>query len=467
MAIAKPPAADESVSGRIDRVSPADLVMLAMDTGPVPQQLGALMLLEPGTTLERRTSLDPAALQRLIADRVRAIPRMRQRLVWPPAGCGRPLWIDDPTYDAAQQIRQLRCPAPGDDRALLDLLAAVVTDPLPMTRPLWTAALVTDLADGAVGLVVVLHHALADGIGGLAVLAHLVDQSWADATHPSSGRSFPEPAPSWSVLAADAQNERRAALSRLLSVLRGLRTSLSGAGGWHAPAAAPCSIISRTGPRRRLAVARADLGQLRAAAQRHGGTVNDALLGAVTGALRTLLEHRGERMNTFRVTIPVTVRRPLAGSAQAAELGNEVAPLVVGLPGDGDPGTRLERIAVIVRAARAQLTGPSLVVLMGPVFQAFAGLRLYHLYLNHQRRFHTLVSNVRGPQGSVSLAGAPVRQLIPVSVAEAGNVTVNFVALSYAGTLTITIVADRDLVPDLQDLASFLQAELDAEIAGR
>jgi len=440
-----------NVSPPIDRASPADLVMLAMDTGPVPEQLGALLLLDSGS------GLDPAALLQLISDRATTIPRMRQRLVWPPAGGGRPVWIDDRTYEATQHVRQLRCPAPGDERALLDVLATIVTAPLPRSSPLWTAVLVTGLADGGMALAFVLHHVLADGIGGLAVLARLVDQAQ-DPAESLAGRPFPAPAPSWAMLAADARSTRRASLSRLGGSVRGLRMSLSGAGGWHAPAAAPCSLVARTGPGRRLAVASADLSALRTAAHRQNGTVNDALLAAVAGALGALLERRGEHVSTLRVTVPFAARKTPTGTV----LGNEVVPLVVGLPADGDPPQRVERISAIVRAARAQLNGPPLVVLLGPMFRAIARLRLYHYYLNHQRRFHTLVSNVKGPKVPVSIGGIPVRGLIPVSVAESGNVAVNFVALSYAGTLTVTIVAETDLVPDLSELAAFLQSELDA-----
>jgi hypothetical protein len=45
---------------------------------------------------------------RVIADRATTIPRLRQRLVWPPAGCGRPVWIDDPGYYADHHVRRLR-----------------------------------------------------------------------------------------------------------------------------------------------------------------------------------------------------------------------------------------------------------------------------------------------------------------------------------------------------------------------
>jgi hypothetical protein len=80
--------------------------------------------------------------------------------------------------------------------------------------------------------------------------------------------------------------------------------------------------------------------------------------------------------------------------------------------------------------------------------------------MNHQHRLHTLVSHVRGPEQPATFAGARVGQVIPVAVAEAGNLTVSFEALSYAGTLTITAVADPDHFPDLPALTDGLQAEL-------
>jgi diacylglycerol O-acyltransferase / wax synthase len=92
-----------------------------------------------------------------------------------PPGCGRPFWADDPAFDAGHHVRLRPCPAPGDERALLDVGAAVTGEPLPRSRPLWSATFVTGLADGGTGLIIVVNHVLADGIGGLAVLANLVD----------------------------------------------------------------------------------------------------------------------------------------------------------------------------------------------------------------------------------------------------------------------------------------------------
>ncbi|NJP96289.1 DUF1298 domain-containing protein [Nonomuraea sp. FMUSA5-5] len=76
-------------------------------------------------------------------------------------------------------------------------------------------------------------------------------------------------------------------------------------------------------------------------------------------------------------------------------------------------------------AAQASAAG-----LFGPRFRALAVARLYRRYLRHQRRIHTLVSNVRGADRPLAVVGAAIRQMIPVAVAENGNVTVSFEILS-------------------------------------
>jgi hypothetical protein len=199
-----------------------------------------------------------------------------------------------------------------------------------------------------------------------------------------------------------------------------------------------------------------DLAALRAVAHRHGGTVNDAVLTAVAGALHRVLERRGESVAAFALAVPVAGRR----TATASQLGNQVSPLLVTVAGTGDPPARLRQISAAVRAHREAATGPPPIALLGPVFRAAAAVGGYRWYMNHQHRIHTLVSHVRGPDQPITFAGATVGAIIPVAVAEAGNTTVNFEVLSYAGTLTITAVADPDHVPDLATLTDGLRAEL-------
>ncbi|MET0738153.1 MAG: wax ester/triacylglycerol synthase domain-containing protein, partial [Acidimicrobiales bacterium] len=152
----------------IERASPSDLVPRAIDTGSVAMQVGAVLVLAP-------TSISGPAVTDAIDRRTRAIPRLRQRLVDAPVGCGRPLWVDDDDFDIEHHVRGVVCPAPGDEAALLAVAADVVIERLPDEHSPWSVTFVTGLASGATALVAVFHHVLADGIGGLAVLAGLVD----------------------------------------------------------------------------------------------------------------------------------------------------------------------------------------------------------------------------------------------------------------------------------------------------
>ncbi|HMA46248.1 MAG TPA: wax ester/triacylglycerol synthase domain-containing protein, partial [Frankiaceae bacterium] len=365
----------------IERASPDDLMQLACDVGPVPMQVGAVLVLAAGP------AFDVSAAEDVIAERITAIPRLRQVLVRVPIGCGRPIWVDDATFDIRRHVRCVTCQPPGDEAALLGTAVAIAAEPLPSSRPLWSATFVTGLIGSRVALVVVFHHVLADGIGGLAVLANLVDGVPVAAPAP-----FPRPAPARRQLAVDALGARCEALARLSAALRALRPAvaeLSPAG----TARVPRTTLNRpTGPCRRITVTRADLGRIRDVAHAHGGTVNDAVLTAVTGALRALLARRGEPVDDLVVSVPVSGRT----SSTAARLGNRVGVMPVSLPAGGDRLARLERIAAITRAHKTARRGAS-AALLGPVFRALAALGVLRWSVNRQRLVHTFATNLRGP----------------------------------------------------------------------
>ena len=431
----------------IERASPTDRAFLAMEArGHVPEQFGVIL------PLDGAGGFGLAQARQLIAERVPAVPRLRQRLIRAPFGCGGPIWVDDPHFDIRRHVRTMACREPGEEPALLEAALAVIAAPLPRTAPLWSAVLITGLADDSIALVLVLHHALADGVGGLAVLANLVDAP----AHAPAG-SFPRPAPTVASLARDAFGSKLQALRHSAQSWQLLRASMAAGGGLRPPRAAPCSLNQRTGPRRRLSVVRADLAALRAAAHRHGATTNDAILVAVAGALHQVLKARGEHLGTLVATVPVSGRRPGSGSA----LGNMVSPMLVAVPATGDPAERMARVAAQVRAHKAAASGPPPIAVLGWLFRPLAALGGYHWYMNHQHRFHTLVSHVRGPAEPVTFGGCAVTSAIPAGVAEGGNLTVYFEALSYAGTLTLTAITDPGHFPDPGALTGALRGELD------
>ncbi|MGN6795685.1 MAG: wax ester/triacylglycerol synthase domain-containing protein [Streptosporangiaceae bacterium] len=435
-------------SSQIERASPADRAFLAMDTGKFREQFGVLLILDPTLGLN--------VVRRVIAERIAAVPRLRQKLVSVPFGCGGPIWVDDPGFDLSNHVRSAPCPDPCDRQALLDTAFSVVATPLNKNAPLWAAVLVTGLADGRAALILVLHHAFADGVGGLAVLANLVD-----GRPGPRDTAFPRPAPTAATLAKQAFAAKMRALMNGRRSWRLLRRATGAGGGFHPPRVAPCSLVQKTGSRRRLAAVSVNVAEMRVASHAHGATVNDAVLVAVAGALRRVLAANGEALDTVVITVPVSGRNPAAQD----DLGNMVSPLLVGVAAAGTAGERMEQVAARVRAGKSAATGPAPIAVLGCLFRPLARLGGYRWYMNHQRRFHTLVSHVRGPAEHVTVGGSLVTEAIPIGVAEGGNITVYFGVLSYAGTLAITAIVDPDHLPGLDALADALRAELDLIIA--
>jgi len=448
-----------AVSPSLDRASAADLMQFATGDGRAAGHIGAVLVLgaAPGFSV--------AEARRVLGERIRTVPRLRQRLYRAPPGCGRPYWADDPAFDIDEHVRQACCPPPGDERALLDLAAAQLGEPLPRSRPLWSATFVTGLADGGTGLLVIMDHVLADGIAGLAVLGALTDQA-AESAGARTDR-FPAPAPRTRELAVDAWRGRLHRVARAgpgaprqARGLRRIRAGIAELGGAPPPRQRPATSLNRpVGPRRRLDVVTVGLAAIRDAGRAHGGTVNDVVLAAVAGALRTLLATRGEQLDEITVTVPVAARR----AASSGELGNQIGIMPVTVPARGDLGARIIRTAAITRERKSRARGAS-ATLFVPAFLLLARIGLLRWFADHQRLVQTFVTNLRGPEGPLTVGGAMVRAIIPIP-STTGNVTVTFAAASYTGTLYITILSDPDGMPDAPALAAALRRELPVAVA--
>jgi hypothetical protein len=70
------------------------------------------------------------------------------------------------------------------------------------------------------------------------------------------------------------------------------------------------------------------------------------------------------------------------------------------------------------------------------------------------------VTNLRGPADQMSFLGKPIVDIVAVSET-LGNVSIAFAVLSYAGALSVVVVADPDVCPDMTLVATELQRELD------
>jgi len=399
--------------------------------------------------LDACEGLDPGLVEEAIAHRVTAVRRLRQRLVKVPWGCGRPVWVDDHNFTVSNHFSVIRCPTPGGETAVLGVAAEMLITPLSRDRPLWAATLVTETGEGGAALIVVFHHVLADGMGGLAVLASLVDGA-AEA----SDLLFPVRMPSRQQLAVETATDCMRSARELPAVLRRLRGGASQLRPVFSARPARSSLNKPTGSRRCLATVRVDLARIQSTAHAHQATVNDVVLSAVAAALHHLLLLRGERVDQFVISVPFSARR----HASAGDLGNQsgVIPLLV--PGVGDPAQRLTALAETTRAAKRAQRGAS-TALLGPLFRLLAAAGLYRWFIDRQRLIHTFVSNLRGPESRLSFLHCPITSILPLSAAT-GNVTVSVAVLSYAGSLTVTLIADPDTCPDLSELRDALEEEL-------
>ncbi|WP_344983142.1 wax ester/triacylglycerol synthase domain-containing protein [Deinococcus rubellus] len=228
-----------------------------------PPMVGAILFLGG--------DVEPAQLLAAICSRLTAVPRLRQRLVRLPLGWGRPIWVDDPDFRLADHVSVVECPAPGGREAVLGVAGRVFTAALPPDRPLWAATLVTAVGDGQTALIFGVHHVLADGLGGLALLAGL-----AEALSETPEGSFPRPAPPRAQLIADAARTGIRAIGRLPVVLAGAVRSIKLFGPALRTRLAPSSLNQPTGGRRRFATVECDMNLVREVAHRQNGNLPSA-----------------------------------------------------------------------------------------------------------------------------------------------------------------------------------------------
>ncbi len=427
----------------IERISAMDLTVLATDRGSVPMNIGAVL------EFNQHDGPSLAEVHTLLAERLPAIPNLRQKLHRPPPGCGRPVWIDDPGFALDRHLTAREWPSPGGRRELLDVAAGLVCDPLDRGWPLWRACLVSDPARDRTALILVFHHVLADGLGGLAVLATLADPG-----PPDPDRDFPRPAPRRDELAIDSVRHKLNRIRSLPSSMRRMVAGMRELGiGPAAPRLVDRTFLNRpTSSRRRLDRVAVPLSEVIALAHSAGGTVNDVVLAAVTGALFKVLAARGEYPAHLVVSVPVSGRR----STTTARLGNDTGVRPIAVPAVADDHARLARIITLTRPneklQRASSAGP-----LGLVFRVLSRLGLFRLFVEHQRLVHTFETNLRGPAQPVSLGGHLVAAIIPAAV-NPGNIGVSFDVLSYAGVLGVTLVTDPEIVMETDTLTDELAA---------
>ena len=415
------------------------------------------------------------ALREHIEARLHLVPRFRQRLAEVPLDQGRPVWVDDPHFNLRYHLRHAGVPAPGSEEQLTILAGRLFAQRLDRTKPLWEMWLVDGLADGGFALVAKSHHALVDGTSAVDITTVLLDTERDAPPLPAASNWTPRPLPTSAQLLSDALIERATRPRELIrtgwaimraprQVLRGVRNGLQsmGALGFAGLGPAPATPLNvATGLHRRYAWIDAELAQLQRVKDTLGGSVNDAVLAVVAGALGRFLRHRGVDTDglVLKALVPVAVR----ADEQQGALCSEVAPMWAPLPvGIEDPVAQFAAISDGIRrpdGAREAIGARALTELPGfasPTIMSQAA-RLQQ----RQRFFNLVVTNVPGPQVPLYLLGRRLRALYPV-IPLADRQALGIAVTSYNGRLGFGVLADYDAVPDLDVFADALRDAIEA-----
>jgi diacylglycerol O-acyltransferase / wax synthase len=446
----------------LERLTAADLLMLWPDDLGWPEDIGAMAILDGTRLLDHDGHVRIEDVRHHLEARLQLVPRFRQLLYRPRRGLGWPLWVDAPAFDLADHVRVCPLAAPGDQAQLLQACEQLRRRRLDPARPLWEVWLLPGLAEGGVGLFLRAHHALADGIAGMAAFAALLDLA-ADAPASVAPPWTPAPLPSTGQLLGDNLRRRGHGLGRALSGLthpaRTLRRARRVWPAWREffaeQRAPPTSLNRPIGAGRRLAIVRSRLELAKRIGHAHHAKVNDVVLAAVAGGLRELLRRRGEDVEglALRAAVPVSLHQEQPGQARGNQDGTMIVPLRLGEP---DAVRRLGLIAAETAARKQHPHPPGASGIMRfPAVQ-----RAVFRLLARQRLVNLWVTNVPGPPVPLYLAGARLLELFPV-VPIQGNLTLTVGVFSYAGQLNLTAVADRDACPDVEVFAQGVQSALD------
>ena len=447
-----------------------DAAFINLEQTNTPQHVGGLGIYDPSTA--------PGGFVRFkdviagVVRRLDKLPLFRTRLVEVPGGLDRPYWVKDANFDVEFHLRHIALPEPGDWRQLCIQVARLHSRPLDMSRPLWEAYIIEgldnipNLPPGCFAVYTKMHHSLVDGAGGSSFMAALHDLSPdPDPDDELDSDSLPrlvDTDPSMSELLTKASVN---GVKNSLQLLRSTANNALEMGKYaldvarkEVPApdiSAPKTILNKAvGPHRVFDAAEFPLATFKAIKNATGVTLNDVALGVIGGALLRYLQAKGEAPaeGSLAAAMPLNMRTRRGTTADNNQVGSVFASLHTDI---ADP---LERLAAIregtLEAKRSGEASPMVdTMMLAGVFSPLVTKAAARFWSRNQlSRFipvnvSTCISNVAGPDFPLYCAGARMVDYYGLGVLTPGMGIFHLV-FSYAGKLTLSVLADRDIMPD-------------------
>ena len=454
---------------RREPISKVDTAWLRME------QPTNLMMITGVIVLSEAVDFDH--LKQVISNRFLAFPRFRQKAVDHVRGCW---WEEDEDFELSCHVRRLALPGAAGKAELEEFVSELASTPLDKTKPLWQFHLIENYCDGPV-IVNRIHHCYADGIALVQVMLSLTEASaeksnrlvaqdeWKQRRAAESNIFKRLMAPARSGVDA-VQHMSQKVLDEALHLVREPHLAgdyAVGAGEILSELATamllhddpPSRFKGSIGVRKNVAWAEpVPLEEVKAVGKALGCTVNDVLIAVMTGALHRYLIECGDDPSalTMRATVPVNLR-PLE---HARDLGNHFGLVFLDLPiAESNPLARLYQVAEFMHelkhSKQAVMSLGLLAALgMGPTALQKPALELF------SRKASTVLTNVPGPQTTLYLAGAPIREMM-FWVPQSGSIGMGISIISYEGKVFCGLITDNKRVPDPQRVMVNFRAEFE------
>jgi diacylglycerol O-acyltransferase len=448
------------------RLSGLDTLFLANENKRQHMHVAALGIYDPSTAPGGKVRFK--SILEFFERRAREVEPFRRRLVSAPLGLDRAHWIEDGDIDIEYHVRHLRLPEPGDWRQLMIQVARLHSRPMDLTMPPWEAYIIEGLdnipgfAAGSFALYLKIHHVAVDGEAGVRVLKAIHSTSAVpDSSEPDGRVVYSEREPSEFELLVRAVVNRtkqvtdaagflvdagqvglRIAAQRAGQLLEDERKQAGKAAG-RKPETRFGALVSAHRVVDGLGLPLEDFRRIRRAVD--GATLNDVFMCTVGGALSRYLGSHGENpQGSLNAIVPMAFGEPVQGTSAENRFAMAVMPV------HNDIVDPLERLAAVSRAASATKSAQNELGLdLGPrlmnVIPSVAAVALANLTLRDKANL--VVSNVRGPDVPLYMAGARLQMFMPINI-PTDKVALSVTGFSYAGTMWICAVACRKVMPD-------------------
>jgi len=417
--------------------------------------------------------------QEQIRWRLHLVPRYRHKLAHTALDSGRPVWIDDPSFNLEYHVRNTALPAPGGWEQLQALTARIFSQQLDRSKPLWEMWLIEGLEEDRFALISKTHHSLIDGIAGIDLATVLFDLSPDPPPVAHSGRPWqPHREPgALELVAAGLRGAVSAgvdlvggALDALAHPDRALASAREAAEGvgeivWAGLNPAPPTPLNvDIGPHRRFVGVGSPLDDFKTVKNAFDCTVNDVVLAVVAGALRSFLIARGVRTEgvELRALVPVSVR----AQDEHHEAGNRIVVMRGPLPVYiSDPLQRLRFVKQAMDGLKESKQALGAEVIAGAQNFAPPTILAQASRLNFSTRlFNLIVTNVPGPQFPLYVLGRRMLEAYPVAFLPEHH-ALAVAIMSYNGQMNFGLLGDFDALSDIDSIGASIAAELAGLVA--